>query len=74
MADDMRTVARELSRRLNTDRDFQERFAHDPQSALEEVGLKVDREKAEEIRNIMTASLLDAAKDPNYKYVVVPIR
>jgi putative modified peptide len=54
-------IAQELTQRLNTDPEFRLEFVRNPRSALLKVGLKLDKREADEIRDSLTISLLEAA-------------
>jgi hypothetical protein len=49
--------ARELGRRLNTDADFRRRMIGDPKTALAEMGLEIDDDRAQLIREALAAGL-----------------
>ncbi len=60
-AKDPVSIAQELSERLNTDHEFRVAFVKDPQAALASIGIRVTKERAVEIRESLTISLLEAA-------------
>jgi len=67
-------MAQELTQKLNSEQDFRRRLLDDPVKALAEIGLEVDKTRAEVIKKCMAASLLEAyAEDASVVPFIFPV-
>ena len=73
MAFDPTDFARDLGRRLNTDEDFRRKMIDDPRSALAEMGLEIDDDKAQLIREALAAGLEGVEDSDTVAPFIIPI-
>lgn len=70
---DPKEFARKLGRQLNTDPAFRQRMIDDPKSALAELGLEIDDDKAALIREALAAGLEGVDDAASVVPFIIPI-